>query len=215
VSRKQVALKNLHVLDPVPGGGQPGPGQAIVPQLHTSGPEPIVADVLVHWGTLPARARVLAVLDRGKVHSAPPKKRAPARQFPASIAGGCDGRRALDRAHLYEGRGGKPDARVLAAGVVIPPNDWRAGAVRLHPPPPPPVAGGHLDGFSPVARRICSEWPAVLSAAARIESKVEWRRTVARPEGDGNERWSSCPSLGGGGSRGAEHRPFRHHRCRT
>jgi photosystem II stability/assembly factor-like uncharacterized protein len=154
VNRKQVALKNLHVLDPVPGGTQPAPGQAIITQLHNGGAEPIAADVLVAWGTLPPRARLSAVLDRGKVHSPLPKKRAATHQFPASIAAGCDGRRMLERTHVYELRGGKPGTHVLVAGVVIPPNDWRAVAIRLELPRRLPAEGIQFDVLQRVGDRI-------------------------------------------------------------
>jgi hypothetical protein len=176
VSRKQVALKNLHVLDPVPGGSQPGSGQAIVTQLHNGGGEPMLADVLVHWGTLPQRARVLGVLDRGKVHSPPPKKRAPARHFPASIAAGCDGRRTLDRTHVYELRGSKPGAHVLVAGVVIPPEDWRAVALRLELPQRLPAEGIQFDVLQRVAGRI------VGGSTYRIEGRA------ASADGGGRRR---------------------------
>jgi len=172
VSRKQVALKNLHVLDP----GQPGPGQAIATQLHNGGSEPMVADVLVHWGTLPPRARMLAVLDRGKVHSTPPKKRAPARQFPASITGGCDGRRTLDRTHVYELRGGRPGAHVLVAGVVIPPEDWRAVAFRLELPRRLPAEGVQFDVLQRVAGRIVGGSTYRIAGRAASESSGRQRR---------------------------------------
>jgi hypothetical protein len=154
VNRKQVGLKNLHILDPVPGGSQPGPGQAIVTQLHNGGVEPMLADVLLHWGSLPPRARVSAVLDRGKVNSPTPKKRAPTREFPVSIDAGCEGRRTLDRTKLYALHGGKPGAHVLVAGVVIPADSWRAIAIRLELPRRLPPAGVQFDVLQRVGGRI-------------------------------------------------------------
>lgn len=153
VNRKQVALKNLQVLDPVPGGSQPGPGQALITQLHNSGRESMVADVLIHWGTLPQRARVLAVLNRGKVLSAPPKKKAPPRQFPTEIPDGCDSPLTLDRTHLYE-LSGKSGAHVLVPSVVIAPGERRVVALRLELPQRLPAEGIQFDVLQRVAGRI-------------------------------------------------------------
>ncbi len=59
--KKQVALKNLHVLDPVPGGQQGM--QSFVIEMH----DPLRmgrSDLVLEWGSLPRRTRVLVALDK-------------------------------------------------------------------------------------------------------------------------------------------------------
>lgn len=62
---KHATLKNLHVEDPVPGGAQPGSGFGL--GMANPGEEPVQADIVVDWGSLPEGTRLFVVFELADV----------------------------------------------------------------------------------------------------------------------------------------------------
>jgi hypothetical protein len=138
-NHKHVALKNLHVLDPAPGGESPNQDFAI--GLANPRDEEIVADIHLHWGTLPRKTRIRALLDRGvrvvdgervkptKAQAASARKAA--RDLPRSVPVGCGYTRPLARDEVFELGDTRAKEMPLVEGVVIPANGRRTLALRV------------------------------------------------------------------------------------
>jgi hypothetical protein len=135
-SKKQVTLKNLQVLDPVPGGIQDG---TMIMELHNPAAEANAFDVVIHWGNLPPRTRIHVAWERlapGRARRTAPK---PAREdgvrilrssrssrvkFPARFIDASGNARHVDSAQVHELRA--IDHRSTLRGVVIPAKSRRA-----------------------------------------------------------------------------------------
>jgi len=146
--RKQVTLKNLHVIDPPPGQAMQ-PEDAIIVEMHNSFREHQPFDLVFNWQSLPKGTRVFVALEL------PPDKKpalqlAPAEAkrlgiqvtgskgdlFPSRIPGRHDGTRRLDRGRVYgltPSRGG----RQLVPGIRTPARGSLAIAINLVLPKSP------------------------------------------------------------------------------
>ena len=172
VGRKQAALKNLQVLDPVASGTQP-----MIAQLHNPASESVLADVLIHTGSLPARSRVWAVLDKGHVGDrvGPAGGRAAEaarKEFPASVSTGCGAPRQLDRSRVYEVRATEVGMHVIASDVMLPPGDWRTIALVVEVPASASRAEGQFDLIQRVGTRIVGGNTYVIPKRTRGERRA-------------------------------------------
>jgi len=144
--RKQVTLKNLQVLDPVPGGEQ----EPMSSQMHNPGKELMWSDLWVHTGSLPPGTLIWIVFDRGKIvgEIGPAEgKRAEkaAERFPASIEVGCGERVRLDRKRVYGLKVDEPGMSVLADGVLIEGEDLRTAVTLVDLPSRADAEGVQFD----------------------------------------------------------------------
>jgi hypothetical protein len=159
-ARKQVALKNLHVLDPVPGGEQPAP---MTIRVNNPGKEPIVTDVLVAFGNLPSRTRIWAAVDRGEMAGRPSaEESARARDqlkkaglsLARSVSDECGDERAFDLKDMYVANAHKEEAQVLVPGIMVPAGGWRVVTLAVERPRRIPAIGIQFDVIQRVGNRI-------------------------------------------------------------
>jgi hypothetical protein len=159
-SRKQVALKNLHVLDPVPGGEQPAP---MTIRVNNPGIETIVTDVLVHFGNLPPRTRIWAAVDRGEMQSRQSveeseRTRELLKESGLTLAGSvdddCGDEREIDMDDMYMATAVESGAQVLVPRIVVPPGGWRAVTMAVEQPREIPAVGVQFDVMQRVGHRI-------------------------------------------------------------
>jgi photosystem II stability/assembly factor-like uncharacterized protein len=154
--RKQVTLKNLQVLDPVPGGEQPPMGS----QLHNPIDELMWFDLLVHPGSLPPGTKIWVVFDRGKVGGEIEPARGSdaeeaAKAFPPSVEVGCGERVRLDRKRIYGLEVDKePRLRPIADGIVIEPESLRNAMTLIRLPRRASAEGLQFDLVQQVGERI-------------------------------------------------------------
>jgi hypothetical protein len=159
-SRKQVALKNLHILDPVPGGEQPVP---MTIRVNNPGTETIVTDVLVHFGNLPSRTRIWAAVDRGEMRgrrSVEETKRTrellrkSGLTLARSVDDDCGDEREVDMEDMYVATAAKPEVQVLVPGIVVPAGGWRAVTIAVEQPRQIPAVGVQFDVIQRIGDRI-------------------------------------------------------------
>jgi photosystem II stability/assembly factor-like uncharacterized protein len=123
--RKQVTLKNLHVVDP-PAGQPMQAASAIIVQMNNPFREQRPFDVVFHWQSLPQDTRVFVALEKlpdGKpaVLLSPVAlkrlgidvARGKGELFPPKIPGRCGAVRRLDLSRIYQLRPGKARSTVL------------------------------------------------------------------------------------------------------
>jgi hypothetical protein len=123
--RKQVTLKNLHVVDP-PAGQPMQAANAIIVQLNNPLREVRPFDVVFHWQSLPQDTRVFVALEKlsdGKpALPLPPAAlkrlgidlaRGKGGLFPPKIPGRCGAARRLDLSRIYQLSPGKTKTTVL------------------------------------------------------------------------------------------------------
>jgi hypothetical protein len=159
-TRKQITLKNLHVLDPVPGGEQSHP---ITVRLNNPSSEAMVADLLVHFGNFPGGTRLWAAIDRGERRGTrdPGETERARRLFretklrlPKEADDDCGARREIDVDDIYMAQAGKKGEQVLLPEVIIPAGSWRTVVMYLEQPSRIPANGLQFDVLQRVGDRI-------------------------------------------------------------
>lgn len=160
-TRKQVALKNLHVEDPVPGGTQEQ--EPFIIDLNNPGVDETEFAVLVDPGSLPESSKILVVFERvlfegdagGRLEPgagaewAGKESRGAFRDVVEDV---CGKERHFDLDRILEMRPERDGARL--SGIVIPPGGRRGMAFRVELPEGTEREGASFDIVQLSGKRV-------------------------------------------------------------